>query len=353
MKTTAVAVLAALLSFLIGNAWVFISADMFVRYFYEARMVALTHVFTLGWVSLMIVGVLRQLAPLAFGLKLERRGLIGLGIALWIPGLAAMVAGFATLIYGVAAAGTSLVFVAAIIINVVLLQGFLGIRRDPAHHHMLAALLYFAGAALLGTWMGLSKGLDFPLPASFHRVLFAHIHLAGAGWAGMMILAVMSCLFPQPLLRHPIQARIRFAGFNVGLIGLTGGLLLGSDWYGVFGSLLAVACVWYAIAFIPIVLEFGQQSDRSTAFLVSSWTCLAAVAVISLWFSIVATAATPFCDKAPIRLWIRLHVRMAEFHDPGHVVSNHSNPCFEIPLRAGNRGGGGMRRTFIDPALQI
>jgi hypothetical protein len=93
MNTTAAAVLAALLSFLIGNVWVFASADMFVRYFYEARMVALTHVFTLGWVSLMIAGVLRQLAPLAFGLKLERPGLIGLGIVLWIPGLAAMMPG--------------------------------------------------------------------------------------------------------------------------------------------------------------------------------------------------------------------------------------------------------------------
>jgi uncharacterized membrane protein YdcZ (DUF606 family) len=90
---------------------------------------------------------------------------------------------------------------------------------------LTASLFYFAGAALLGAWMGLAKGVEVPLPAPFHRVLFAHLHLAGAGWAGMMIIAVMSRLFPQPHLRHPYHARIRFYAFNTGLIGLTFGLV--------------------------------------------------------------------------------------------------------------------------------
>src|SRR5262245_55047669 len=130
MITTAAAVSFALLSFLVGCVWVFVSADMFVRYFYDARMVALTHVFTLGWVSLMIVGVLRQLAPVAFGLKLRRPNLIGLSVVLWIAGVIAMIAGFATLAYGAAAIGTSLLLVAVIMIVTVLLLGFAGIRRD-------------------------------------------------------------------------------------------------------------------------------------------------------------------------------------------------------------------------------
>src|SRR5438552_1547225 len=180
MKTTVTAVVAALLSFLIGSVWVFVKAGMFVQYFYEARMVALTHVFTLGWVSLMIVGVLRQLAPVAFGLKLQRSGLIGTAVGLWIPGLAAMVVGFATLTYTLAAAGASLVFAAVLLVVSVMLPAFRGIHREPSHAFLFAAVLYFGAAAMLGMWMSLAKGLDLPLPAAFHRVLFAHIHLAGA-----------------------------------------------------------------------------------------------------------------------------------------------------------------------------
>ena len=52
MKASVTAVVDAFLSFLIGSVWAFVKAGMFVQYFYEARMVALTHVFTLGWVSL-------------------------------------------------------------------------------------------------------------------------------------------------------------------------------------------------------------------------------------------------------------------------------------------------------------
>jgi hypothetical protein len=48
MKITVAAVVASLVCFIIGNIWIFVGADMFGSYFYEARMVALTHVFTLG-----------------------------------------------------------------------------------------------------------------------------------------------------------------------------------------------------------------------------------------------------------------------------------------------------------------
>jgi hypothetical protein len=294
MITTAAAVTFALLSFLAGCIWVLVSADMFVRYFYEARMVALTHLFTLGWVSLMIVGVLRQLAPVAFGLKLRWPRLIGFGVGLWIGGVIAMIAGFATLAYAVAAIGTSLLLVAVIVIVAVLVPGFADIRRDVAHWHLLSAVLYFVAAASVGAWMGLAKGFDLPLPTVFHRVLFAHIHLAGAGWAGMMILAVLSRLFPQPHLRQPLQAKIRFAAFHAGLIGLAAGLLTTGNWYALFGAILAVACIWYAISFIPVLREFAHPADRSTYFLVSSFGCLLVIALIGLWISLMPPARTEF-----------------------------------------------------------
>jgi hypothetical protein len=352
MKTTAIAVLAALASFLIGSVWIFVSARMFVQFFYEARMVALTHVFTLGWVSLMIVGVLRQLAPVAFGLKVQRPGLIGAAIALWIPGLVAMIVGFATLRYRLAAAGTSLLFVAIVMIAAVLLPAFRGVRREMPHHHLMAALLYFIIAAFLGAWMGLSKGFDLPLPAPFHRVLFAHIHLAGAGWAGMMILAVMSRLFPQPHLRHPLQARMRFGLFNLGLIFLSAGLLLGGAWYSIFGSLLAIACMWYAIAFIPVLWEFRQPSDRSSGFLVASWSCLALVAFIGLWFSLIASAPTTFNMQLQFVYgfiymfgWLSLMILGMLYR----IVPTHLS---KFLAARGVTAAGGLRRAFVDPALQ-
>ena len=285
MKTTAVAAVTALLSLVIGTIWVFADAPMFVQYFYSARMVALTHTFTLGWVSLMIVGVLRQVGPVAFGLQLKRPSLIGGALAVWIAGLIMMIFGFATPVYTVAAIGTVLLLISVLTVVCVFLAGFRGVRRQMPHDHLLASLLYFAAAAVLGAWLGLAKGFDVALPAAFQAVLFAHIHLAGAGWAGMIVVAVMSRLFPQPHLRRPRQAWLRFSAFHIGLIGLVGGLLLNAPWFRLFGSILALSCIWYAAAFVPVLREFQQPSDRSTFFLVSSWVCLAIVAAIGLWLS--------------------------------------------------------------------
>jgi hypothetical protein len=352
MKTTAAAVITALLSFLIGNVWVFVNADMFVRYFYEARMVALTHVFTLGWISLMIVGVLRQLAPVAFGLNLARPGLLGFAVALWIPGVIAMVGGFASLEYRLAAAGTSLLFGAVVIVAVVLLPAFRKIRLDTPHNHLLAALLYLLAAAVLGGWMGLAKGFDFPLPASFHRVLFAHIHLAGAGWAGMMILAVMSRLFPQPHLRQPIQGKIRFAGFNTGLVGLTAGLLYGGEGYGIFGALLAGACIWYAVAFIPVLWEFRQSTDRSTVFLIASWACLAVVALIGLWFTMVSTAPTLFTLRLQFVYGFVYMFGWLSLMTLGMLYRMIPTHISKLLTARGMMATAGVRRAFIKPELQ-
>lgn len=51
MKTTAAAVLTALISFLTGNVWVFVNAGMFVQYFYEARIIS-------SWACLAVVALI-------------------------------------------------------------------------------------------------------------------------------------------------------------------------------------------------------------------------------------------------------------------------------------------------------
>jgi hypothetical protein len=328
-------------------------AEMFVQYFYETRMVALAHVFTLGWVSLMIVGVLRQLGPIAFGLTLNWTPIIGAAVGVWIPAMVAMIVGFATRNYVLAAVATSLLFIAILSITTIFLLSFRGIPADVPHRHLFAALLYFDAAALLGAWMGLSKGWDVPLPATFHHVLFAHIHLAGAGWAGMMVLAVMSRLFPQPHLRHPLQARIRFLAFHIGLIGLAVGLLSDATWYSYFGCILAVACLWYVFAFVPTLQEFWQPSDRSTAFLMASWCCLGAVAALGLWF-----ALTPLTSNFVVRLqfvygfvylfgWLSfMIVGMLYRIIPTHVSKFLTLRNFTLP-------GGIRHRGFMNPHLQV
>lgn len=70
------------------------------------------------------------------------------------------------------------------------------------------------------------------------------------------------------------------------LIGLTFGLLLDTNWYPVFAAILAVACISYAAAFIPVLYEFSREGDRSTLFLLTAWTSFGLTAAAGLWFAV-------------------------------------------------------------------
>jgi len=108
---------------------------------------------------------LRQLGPIAFGLNLVHPGLLGFVVGLSIPALIVMIAGFSLERYMWAAAGTAALFAAVVVFAIILLPAFRGVRREPPYYCLLAAILYFVSAGLLGFWMGLAKGFDVALPA--------------------------------------------------------------------------------------------------------------------------------------------------------------------------------------------
>src|SRR5690606_33816609 len=93
MRTTAAAVLFGFLYFLAGHAVLLARPNLAAEYFYSGPMAGAAHLFTLGWVSLLIAGVLRQLTPFGFQAELRRPRLAGLSVALWIPSIVLMTVG--------------------------------------------------------------------------------------------------------------------------------------------------------------------------------------------------------------------------------------------------------------------
>ncbi len=268
--------------FIFGNFWVLFSAPMFTQYFYDTRLVALAHVFTLGWVTLMIFGVITQFYPLAFGGTAFRTHLVVPALTFLISGVSGMVAGFALGHLQVAAIGTVLIFLGVWIFIVAIFESIRKSDLELPHLHIAASFIYLGMAAVLGMWMGLAKGFEQPLPAVLERTLFAHLHLAGLGWTGLVIIGVLSRLFPQPHLDHPFQARVRFVLINVGLVGLVAALLFGGP-HRIFGLAVGVAVLWYSAAFLPVLWRFRHGSEYSTYFLVVSWLSCATCASIGLW----------------------------------------------------------------------
>lgn len=185
------------LALLIACATLLVRPDLPGAFHYHPRMIAVTHLVTLGWISGAIVGAIYIVGPLALGLPLPRRGGdIVAAVAYW-AGTAAMVAGFWRGEYALVGAAALLVIAALAWVGGRVLAGLRAARVPTAvATHVALAFGNVLLAALVGVWsaVGRSRGWITLSPLD---IAMAHAHLAAIGWAVMMIVGVAYRLVPM------------------------------------------------------------------------------------------------------------------------------------------------------------
>jgi hypothetical protein len=194
---------AALLFWVAGAAGVvWVAPDLVQGAFPLPRVVAVAHLFTLGWITTSIMGALYQFLPVALGEPIRSERLAHLTFALYAPGLLLFVGGLAggrqeVMLPGAALFGTGLL----------LFVGNLGATLHrcrertltwwalvPANFFLLATVVL--GISLAGNlrwnWLG------------GHRMvaLGVHLHVAIAGWVLLVMVGVAHRLLPMFLLSH-------------------------------------------------------------------------------------------------------------------------------------------------------
>jgi hypothetical protein len=163
--------------------------------FYGPAALAI-HLLTLGWITGTILGALYLVAPMAMRFQLPARRADWLAAAIFLGGVALLVAAFAASRYGlVPIAAASIVAGAALPIG----RFLAGLSRAPVAAAVrwaiaLAALALLAAAivgALLGARLG-GRGDAGP-----HALLAAHLLLALGGWSLLLPLGVGLRLVPM------------------------------------------------------------------------------------------------------------------------------------------------------------
>lgn len=177
----------------------FVTATL-ADHFYHPSVLAVTHMLTLGWISMAMVGVLYRYVPGLTKHPLPWPRLAVLQCATFVIGVAGLVAHFALGNWtGTAsAAGVVLVSIALLCANLwpLLLRAP---GRGVAEVGLLVATGAFALAAALGTLLALDKGRSL-LGGSLLPNLSAHAHLAAVGWVGVTICALSFRFLPAFLL---------------------------------------------------------------------------------------------------------------------------------------------------------
>jgi hypothetical protein len=222
-----------------GLVWV--GPDLARGGFLSSRVAAVTHLFTLGWITLSIFGSLYQFLPVALGepIRSPRLAYGTLGVA--APALAAFAWGLAFGVPWALVAGATLVGVGMLLFcgNLTATLARAG-RRDLTWWSLAAATVYLALTALLGLALGLNLRWGI-LGGGRWAALGVHFHLALGGWVLMVIIGVGHRLLPMFLLSHGADERWgRAAAWLV---------VVGVGWLVLFHHAPAVLAQW-----VPAVL---------------------------------------------------------------------------------------------------
>jgi hypothetical protein len=295
--------------FAVGVAWllmgcvglVWLAPVLAQGSFLDSRLIAVTHLFTLGWITTVIMGVLYQIFPAMLGVGARSLRVARLSLLAQGTGTATLVAGLLTGTRELLAAGWVMLFLAVFGTAWNLLPQRRQARRNQqlgvyvSYAHMGFGLaMGVAGARIgdaLGWWTTPRLGL-----------IAAHFHLAAVGFATMTAFGVGSRMIPMFLGVSETPARsLRWLPrmlasgtvvFSVGTIGgipaatwagaviMAAGaglfLWLGLRWFGrrarraldpATGLILA-ALIWLALA-IPVGLDALARGPSRPAVLTS------------------------------------------------------------------------------------
>jgi hypothetical protein len=235
-----------------------------VDFFYHPWLLAVTHTFTLGWITSAMMGVMYRYVPALTKSPLRFPRLALAQFALFVIGVAGMVAHFVIGIWpGLWSAA------AVAVLSVFLFAANMVPCLAPARGHgvtesgMLLGTLFLLAAAVLGLLLGLDKTFNF-LGGNLITNLAGHAHLGALGWVSLTICAVsyrMPHAFLLPEVQLPRGAAWQLHGLAVAVAGLAVALLSGSGGTSFWGIAIALSLLSYAAVLVNLVRNRRMPID--------------------------------------------------------------------------------------------
>lgn len=212
----------------------------------------LTHLFVLGWASMIAMGAVYQLVPVVLNQSLFSQRMGGLHYVFYLVGHTGLIFGFFFFNPRWIAVFCTLLFLAILLfvlnIGITLLRAG---QWNPVTLHAGSALVCLILTASSGMFMGFDFTLG-KLGVSHDQLLYTHIWLGVAGWFGNLIIGFSYKLLPMFSIshNHPVQWQNRtFILFNLAVAGGALSNLTGiGPWSRFSIMLLAVAFCLYVYA---------------------------------------------------------------------------------------------------------
>jgi hypothetical protein len=292
-------VLTAVLALATGVIWLAARPDVLATYHYNQYVIALTHLFVLGWITTLIMGAMYQLVPVALETRLHSERLAGWQFGLHVLGFAGMVAMF--WVWNPKQAGH---FGSVLALGAGLFAYNIGrtLWRVPRWNvvagGIASAVVWFCLTVCAGLYVVAAKCWSFS-PFQPLAQMHAHAHLGGVGFFLMMIVAVSYKLVPMfalSELQSPRRAWWSVGLLNAGLLGATVTVLLQSPWKLAFTLLTLMGLAVYGVEMAAILRARKRRHlDWGLKYFLTALGFLAplsALAVVLAWPGLPATTFT-------------------------------------------------------------
>ena len=280
---------AGLFSLLAGMGWVMARPEVLATYHYNQNVIAVTHLFTLGWISSVVMGAMYQLVPVALETKLYSERLARWHFVLHLTGFVGMVWMFSN--WNLKLVGCFGLILAA---GVALFAWNIGrtLSRVPRWNvvagGITSALTWLVFTILAGLLLAAAK--NWPIsPFDPIRQMHAHAHLGALGFFVILIVGVSYKLIPMFALsgiQNLRRARASLVLLNIGMPGLFVTTLLGNPIKLAFAFIVIAGLVVYGIELMAILRSRKRRAlDWGIRYFLTALALLLPVSLLGILLS--------------------------------------------------------------------
>ncbi|MCC7233261.1 MAG: cytochrome c oxidase subunit I [Bacteroidia bacterium] len=199
----------AAFSFLVSAVLLFLSSPAFLNHYFQPHILAITHLMTLGWGTMIILGASHQLVPVFIEGRLYSNTLGYTSFVLAAIGIPLLVYGFYVFNMGEPSKWGGRFVVLAILAYLI----NLGITISRSKKENIHALFVFTSMVwlFLTALLGLALVYNFTtnlLPRDSVHYLPLHVHAGLIGWFLLLIIGVASRLIPMFLISKYHNVRL-------------------------------------------------------------------------------------------------------------------------------------------------
>jgi len=216
--------IAAISSFVLLNLFLLLNHSFIAGHHFSPKILAITHIATLGWVTMIIFGALFQLIPVVLEVKLFSETLAEIQFWIYIVGAIGLVYCFWTFTTGM------YMDISAILLNLVMyifsfniIMTFTRVKNwNITGLYLGGAIFYLIVTAIAGLLLAINLGTPY-IKIDHLQYLSLHAHVAIIGWVSMVIMGVTYKLIPMFTLSHGFKltfAKWAFWLINIGLLGI-------------------------------------------------------------------------------------------------------------------------------------